>query len=493
MHPLGYKVLVDVSYASLGYCGIAQESRILLKALYRLQGVEPTGLLFGHDDAVIAHKFASTARLAHRMENQALFVQALIDKRAPCSPVRAIRLLQTWKRNWRLALAKRIRTDRLDNEVFWDAIWRGLLARSLSDDDIDIAQRCPMLLANLGGRMLATRALFGLPSVRLDTRAFDFALFHNAQAIRVSPNTCKLVRYYDMIPGMRPDMVDSQADVAYHFRAIRRCLKDSIFVCDSGPARDDLVRAFPELEERSAVIPAGLSDGYYPEHLPNLLNTIVRNRRAPLEEKRNGTRQPGRIALSRYLLMTSTIEPRKNHVMLIRAFETLLARRRTNLKLVIVGQPGWKFGEALQAMKPLIEQQRVIHLVNLSLRELRVLNTHAEAVVFPSLYEGFGYAPLEAMCCHTPVVVSDIAAHRWTYGDAAVYFDPYRVDSIVEALERVVFSESGLPRQLVEAGIARVQRYSAGAIGDQWLGLFDKLSHPQVQARAEDARLARYA
>ena len=56
--------------------------------------------------------------------------------------------------------------------------------------------------------------------------------------------------------------------------------------------------------------------------------------------------------------------------------------------------------------------------------EMRVLYTHAEALVFPSNYEGFGFPPLEAMQCGTPVIASDIAAHRWVLGDACAVLQP---------------------------------------------------------------------
>jgi glycosyltransferase involved in cell wall biosynthesis len=195
-----------------------------------------------------------------------------------------------------------------------------------------------------------------------------------------------------------------------------------------------------------------------------------------------------------YLLMTAAIEPRKNHVTLVRAFESLLARHDTDLCLVIVGRPGWKYSEALQAMKPLIEQGRIIHLMDVPIQELRVLNSHAEAMVFPSLYEGFGYGPLEAMCCRTPAVVSDIAAHRWAYGEAALYFDPYRLDSFVEALEQLLFSDPAECRErLVEAGLERVKLYSAQTVSEHWLALFDELRRQNIRNNVSDARLASFA
>jgi glycosyltransferase involved in cell wall biosynthesis len=478
MVPSKHCVLVDLSYATLGYCGIAQESRLLLKALYRTQGIEATGLLFSRNDASIWHRFDSEHGQARCSENQALFMQTLVD--GPPRPANWLqRVLRSVRLRWRSYVARGVTTGRLDNDWFWDVVWRNLLAPSLADHDIELAQRCPMLLANLGLRMLLVTSRWHLPRVRLDTTGQDFALFQNAVPIRVSPGTRKLIRYYDLIPGVRPDLVGGANDIEAHFRDIRRCLKDSIFVCISEPVRTDLLRAFPELEGSCACIPVVLADGYYPEHQPRRLPQILVSRQCSVA----ATHPPAGIQklleaseFPPYILMAATLDPRKNHVAVVRAFEQLIARHQTDLRLVIVGNAGWKSTEAIRAMAPLIAQERLFHLQNVTQAEMRLLYSHARALVFPSLYEGFGYPPLEAMSCGTPAVISDIAAHRWACGDAALYCDPYRVQSLVEALERLLFSgDESLRHTLVERGFACVRQYSASAIGPKWLQLFDDL------------------
>jgi glycosyltransferase involved in cell wall biosynthesis len=489
-HP-DFRILVDLSYASLGYCGMAQESRVFLKTLSQLDRVAPTGLIFGRGDAVVDHRFAGTSDRSRRAENHAIFMQALVDKSARFSSFKVFRWWERLRALARCAFGRIVQTEPLDIETLWDLVWRNLLARSLSDEDIDIARECPMLLANLGGRMLTARSVYNLPGPRLETNGFDFALFHDSQPIKVSPRTIKLIRYYDLIPGLRPDLVVSSRCIKNHFRAIRRCLQDSIYVCISKPTQDDLLQAFPELEERCVTIPCVLADDYYPEELPDLLPAIVRSRvSAVTKGGAEGFLVGGKTPP--YLIMSSTIEPRKNHVTLIRAFEKLAAKRPTDLRLIIVGNLGWKYDEIVRAMKPLIQQRRLYHLEDVPLQELRVLYTHAQALIFPSLYEGFGYTPLEAMCCHTPVLVSDIAAHRWVYGDAAMYFDPYRIDSLVDSLEQLLFSQdTTLRHELVNRGKRQIRRYQISAVGAQWLALFEELRRQGIAGKTTNARLAR--
>ena len=252
--------------------------------------------------------------------------------------------------------------------------------------------------------------------------------------------------------------------------------------------------AVPHVAERAVTIPCTLADGYYPEHLPQLLPGVVAARQSSAAAQH----PPGTVRklekagrLPPYLMIVSTIEPRKNHVALIRAFERVLARRETDLRLVVVGSPGWRFHEVLQVMAPLIRRGRLFHLDRVPQAELRVLYTHAEAVAFPSLYEGFGYSPLEAMCCDTPAIASDIAAHRWAYGDAAAYCDPYRVDTIADAIERVCLDPDGSVRKECSPGAGRGWP-GTGSAGRraQWGALFAELRRQGITHNTGDARLA---
>jgi glycosyltransferase involved in cell wall biosynthesis len=252
---------------------------------------------------------------------------------------------------------------------------------------------------------------------------------------------------------------------------------------------------FPHVVERAVTIPCTLADGYYPERMPRLLPSVVAARQSPAAAVHPSAviKRLEKTGLPPYLLMVSTIEPRKNHVALIRAYERVLARRDNDLRLIIVGTPGWRFHEALQVMAPLIKRGRLFHLDKVPQAELRVLYSHAEAVVFPSLYEGFGYTPLEAMCCDTPAIASNIAAHRWAYGDAAEYCDPYRVDTIAAAIERVCLdSDAAFRNELIARGRRRAARYRVNGTAAQWQALLTELRRQGITHNARDAKLAEF-
>jgi glycosyltransferase involved in cell wall biosynthesis len=167
---------------------------------------------------------------------------------------------------------------------------------------------------------------------------------------------------------------------------------------------------------------------------------------------------------------------------LIQAFNALKLslsnrQRLSDLKLLIVGSPGWNHEPILAAMREPIERGDVIHLERVSADELRVLYTHAEALVFPSYSEGFGLPPLEAMQCDAPVIASDIAAHRWVMGDAALYCNPHDVASIASAIERLVASDesAALRAELIARGRERLKSYRSDRCSGQWSDLLHRL------------------
>jgi glycosyltransferase involved in cell wall biosynthesis len=128
-------------------------------------------------------------------------------------------------------------------------------------------------------------------------------------------------------------------------------------------------------------------------------------------------------------------------------------------------------------MRTLVEQGALVHLENVAADELRTLYAHAEAFVFPSFAEGFGYPPVEAMAAGTPVIASDIPTHRWVLGDAALYCDPYDASSTAAAIHRVVAGDESpaLRAQLIARGHVRARQYALDHCAAQWLNLLDRL------------------
>lgn len=163
----------------------------------------------------------------------------------------------------------------------------------------------------------------------------------------------------------------------------------------------------------------------------------------------------------RFILCVATVEPRKNLVTLLEAYGALLEGGVDIPPLVIVGSDGWRAeAERLgKAVETLGLGDRVIRLRYHGHDELPPLYSAAELFVFPSLYEGFGLPPLEAMACGTPVVCSDAASLPEAAGDAAIMVEPRDAEALAGAMGRVL-GDGALRADLVGRGLERAGRFS---------------------------------
>ncbi|HXI23186.1 MAG TPA: glycosyltransferase family 1 protein [Pyrinomonadaceae bacterium] len=153
-----------------------------------------------------------------------------------------------------------------------------------------------------------------------------------------------------------------------------------------------------------------------------------------------------------FLLFVGTLEPRKNLLTMLRAFEEVITRTSARPQLVIAGGEGWLIDETLSFMNSASLKDRIQLTGYLNDEDLRALYSSSRAFVYPSLYEGFGLPPLEAMACGAPVIASRIATLRETLGEAAILVEPLDVQTlsrtIVEALKderrRAAMREAGI-------------------------------------------------
>jgi glycosyltransferase involved in cell wall biosynthesis len=160
-----------------------------------------------------------------------------------------------------------------------------------------------------------------------------------------------------------------------------------------------------------------------------------------------------------FILYVGNIKPHKNLVRLIEAFDQLRRRGFDHLKLLIIGDEISKLPALRRAVHSHKLHKQVRFLGYLQDETLAILYRLASLFVFPSLYEGFGLPPLEAMASGTPVVTSNVSSMPEVTGDAAVLIDPYNVDSIVDGMAKVL-SDPALSAELRAKGIARAREFS---------------------------------
>ena len=490
------KTLVDLKPALDGYAGIPQETRLLFSGLRQLPQLEVKGLI-QHGGRRLrpaltpAHARLSTAR---RILQLSKFIVSMNER--PYSSV-----WERWTDNVsRYAALNNLSTrmwlgmtephSTFDARLFSDFIWRTFFEKTLAPEDIAKISQDDYWVVNtprnhfhkVGLKSLSWGSRPRYP--KLDTRGFEFFVAQTPFPGRVSDGTRMVVRYHDAVPVLMPHTINDKAfHQSTHFQALRSNVESgALFSCISEATRQDLLTIFPEAESRAFVIHNMVSGAYHDEDVPRtLVPQLVRNRIAELPEMQPSERPKpeaegdaeGEGDEFEYLLMVSTLEPRKNHQLLVSAWERLKYGAFPKLKLVVVGAAGWDHAATLKAFQPWAKRGELFYLQNVPAPELRVLYRHARATICPSLAEGFDYSGVEAMTCGCPVVSSGIEVHREIYRDASLYFDPYSVEDAAQVIARVVAPEAtGLRMHLVEGGRAVASQYQPVNILPQWAEFF---------------------
>lgn len=501
-------VLLDMRPALDGFYGIPQETRLLFSALAALPDLQVFGLL-QMSGRQVKGGVAQTAALtnAERIHRYSRAVVSLKGSSAPDWKAGVAdwvgALLHQWALRWGAWTGSApIRLNRFETAAFRDFIWQQLFARSVPASERERVLRHDYLvcaspwrwmhLTGIEHAWLLRRSRYP----RLDTRGLDVFIAQTPYPGRVSADTKLVVHYHDAIPVLMPHTISDRAfHEASHFHALAANVRDgAYFVCVSEATRRDLLSLFPEAEPRAVTIHNMLPSHYHPNSPePERIAGIVRRYSHDEYQPKGKAAKTGRAVYKlsksfgsdeaktsfytrafapgcRYLLMVSTIEPRKNHTRLIEAWEVLRDRIDPELKLVLVGHIGWDHQTVLDACLPWIEQGGVFMLHSVPAESLRILYQHAAVTVCPSVGEGFDFSGVEAMRCGGVVAASDIAVHREVYGNAAEYFDPYDTQSVVAALHRLMYANGAKDRAeaLRAAGLEQSARYLPERIMPQW-------------------------
>jgi glycosyltransferase involved in cell wall biosynthesis len=157
-----------------------------------------------------------------------------------------------------------------------------------------------------------------------------------------------------------------------------------------------------------------------------------------------------------FVLGVGTVQPRKNYERLLEAFVQIESQE---LSLVIVGGKGWLYERLFGRVQELKITDRVIFTGYIDDIDLPLVYNLAELFVFPSLYEGFGIPPLEAMACGTPVVAADNSSLPEVVGDAGLLVDAENVEALADAISRVL-NDAVLRQTLIERGLSRVEQFT---------------------------------
>jgi glycosyltransferase involved in cell wall biosynthesis len=260
----------------------------------------------------------------------------------------------------------------------------------------------------------------------------------------VAVRSRSVVTIHDCIHLMFPQYLPNRAAYAYArgamWSAARR--SDRILTVSEASKRD-ILHFFNVPPDKISVVYNAIDESIWEEPAPEDIERV--RERFQLDQ--------------RFVLYAGTIKPHKNLVRLIEAFAELRKGEFEELKLLIIGDEISKLPALRRAVHSQKLHKHVRFLGFLPDETLAALYRLASVFVFPSLYEGFGLPPLEAMASGTPVVTSNISSLPEIAGDAAVLVDPYDVGSIVEGMRRVL-SDPTLANEMRLKGLIRARDFS---------------------------------
>jgi glycosyltransferase involved in cell wall biosynthesis len=253
-----------------------------------------------------------------------------------------------------------------------------------------------------------------------------------------------VVTVHDMTSSLFPKQFVLKHRLIYSTMVPLSARKAARIIAVSGQTRDDITRIFNVAAEKIDVIHEGVNKKFYPR------------------DKGETDRISEKYGLEKdYILFIGTLQPRKNLVYLVKAFD--LFNRTSNkdgkYELVIAGKKGWFYKEIFSTVEKLGLASRVRFLGHVPEEDLPALYTGASLFVFPSLYEGFGLPPLESMACGTPVIASNTSCFPEVLGDSAVLVDPNDVSMLASEMARILY-DGILGEKMVSLGFARAKEFT---------------------------------
>jgi glycosyltransferase involved in cell wall biosynthesis len=211
-------------------------------------------------------------------------------------------------------------------------------------------------------------------------------------------------------------------------------------------------------EEKITVIHLAVSKEFKPVKSPRILNAVTKKYKTGKD----------------YLLHVSTIEPRKNLPFLVRAY-ALAIRDGIDTKLVITGKKGWYYDSLFKLVDELNLKNRVVFTGYVDDKDMPALYSGAKAFVFPSLYEGFGLPPLEAMACGTPVISSNTSSMPEVIGNAGILISPK--DERLWARNIIkVLKDKGLAKNMSGWGLRQAKKFTWEATAKKTVEVYEKVA-----------------
>ena len=269
----------------------------------------------------------------------------------------------------------------------------------------------------------------------------------------VSSSCKKVVTFHDLSFELYPEFFSRSKRIWQKIlmNAKKEAQKADQIIAVSNSTKQDLIDFYKIPEEKIKVIYSGIEQNLKKDISDEKILKVKKKYRLP----------------DKFILYFGTIEPRKNLIGLIRAFEKIHEYKtnahesftNNNIKLVIAGEKGWLYEDVFKAAKQSPFASEIIFTGFVNNNDKPYLYSLASLFVYPSFYEGFGFPPLEAMARKTPTITSKFSSLPETVGKAAIMIDPYDIDEFACAIN-LALKDENLREKLKKQGLEQVKKFS---------------------------------
>jgi glycosyltransferase involved in cell wall biosynthesis len=288
----------------------------------------------------------------------------------------------------------------------------------------------------------------------------DLFFMPHINFISLSTECRKILTIHDLSFLRYPDFFSIKKNLWHDFINIKKLAKNSdTIVAVSENTKKDIIELLGVSENKIKVIYSGVDPRFKP---------IAKEDRDSADVKKNYNLP------DRYILSLGTLEPRKNLEGLIKAFEIFKNDHKDfdDLNLVLVGGNGWKYKEIFKTWRMSKFKEDIIFMGYIPAGVKPYVYNSAELFVCPSYYEGFGFPPLEAMACGTPVISSSVSSLPEITGQAAVLVDPFNISQLSVAISEILL-DNNLKNNLITKGLEQARNFNWSKTGQGYIDIFD--------------------